>query len=70
MTFGTYLKDARLDRGMTLEDFSTLSKISKVSLSLYENDKKIPGRYGLLRLAEALKVEYITLREIIKNQGR
>jgi transcriptional regulator with XRE-family HTH domain len=68
MTFGNYLKNARLDRGMTLEDFSTHSGISKVSLSLYENGKKIPGRYGLTRLAKALEVEFITLREIIKNQ--
>jgi transcriptional regulator with XRE-family HTH domain len=68
MTFGSYLKNARLDLGMTLEQFAVHSRISKTSLSLYENGKKTPGRFGLTRLAQALKVEYITLREIIKNQ--
>ena len=68
MTFGEYLKNARLDRGMTLEQFAKHSSISKVSLSLYENGKKIPGRFGLTRLATALGVEFLALREIIKNQ--
>jgi transcriptional regulator with XRE-family HTH domain len=68
MTFGDYLKNARLDKGMTLDEFSAHAGISKTSLSLYENGKKIPGRYGLIRLSKALEVEYIALREVIKNQ--
>jgi transcriptional regulator with XRE-family HTH domain len=68
MTFGDYLKNARLDKGMTLEQFAKHSGVSKTSLSLYENGKKIPGRFGLTRLAAALQVEYITLREVIKSQ--
>jgi Zn-dependent peptidase ImmA (M78 family)/transcriptional regulator with XRE-family HTH domain len=55
--FSKKLFTARKLAGLTLEDLSTITQISKQTLSKYENELVTPNGDSLMRLCEALKVK-------------
>lgn len=55
--FARRLKEIRDERGMTLDDLSSATGISKSLLSMYENgQRKIPGSDKLFSLGKELNV--------------
>ncbi|MDO4419261.1 MAG: XRE family transcriptional regulator [Ruminococcus sp.] len=55
---GERLKVARLFRGMTLTELSTITGISKQSISLYENDKNKPDYEKISLISSALHIPH------------
>lgn len=66
--FGKWLREQRLDRGMTLLQFSEECGLSYVTLSNIENGKVNAGIRVLKKLAVALDKDYIELRNVVKNE--
>lgn len=66
---GERLKNARLFRGKTLTDLSSLTDISKQSLSLYENNKNKPDYPKIELIASALNFppEFFLQEDICKT---
>lgn len=66
---GERLKNARLFRGKTLTDLSSLTDISKQSLSLYENNKNKPDYPKIELIASALNFppEFFLQKDICKT---
>jgi transcriptional regulator with XRE-family HTH domain len=60
-SIGEYLKAAREDKGLTLEQASDLSGISKSHLSRLESSERQPSVAALLALSDALGVSVGTL---------
>lgn len=54
MTLGTELKKYRIVNCLTLDELSKKSGISRVSLCLYESDKKKPRLSNIKKLARIL----------------
>jgi transcriptional regulator with XRE-family HTH domain len=67
MTFGKWMRNERLDRDMTIRQFSQLIQLSTVTICKLEGDKYEPGRYALRKLGEGLGKTYIEMREILKT---
>ena len=65
-SFGRWLRNERLDRDMTIRQFSTLVQLSTVTICKLEGDKYEPGRYALKKIAEGLKMTYQQVREVVK----
>lgn len=62
--FGLYLKDLRLEKGLTIKALSSLSEVSIAYLSQLENGKRgIPSKEILEKLSIHLEVECETLLE-------
>lgn len=61
MTFKTALKSLRTGRGLTQEQLSALTGISKSAISMYENGKRFPDEPTLELLADFFNVDMNTL---------
>lgn len=55
-TFANNIRRLRIEKGWTQAELARKAKISKSSLSNYENEKQLPGIYKVYRIAEALDV--------------
>ena len=67
-TFGTWLREQRYDRGLTLKEFAKDLGISYVTLSNVELGKRTPGINALKKISASLEVDYIDLRKILKGE--
>lgn len=67
-TFGDWLREQRLDRGMTIGQFAEVCRLSYVTLSNIERDKYKAGIYATKQIANALNMHYIDLRNVIKER--
>lgn len=56
-TFGTRMREARKNKGFTLEDLSEKLNTTKATLSRYENDKRFPDIYVAKEIADALEID-------------
>ncbi len=54
--FANNIRRLRIEKGWTQAELARKAKISKSSLSNYENEKQLPGIYKVYRIAEALEV--------------
>ena len=54
--FANNIRRLRIEKGWTQAEIARKAKISKSSLSNYENEKQLPGIYKVYRIAEALEV--------------
>ena len=55
---GMRLRNARLYRGLTVEELANKVKVTKQAISLYENDKNSPSFEKIIVLAQSLKFPY------------
>lgn len=55
---GMRLRNARLYRGLTVEELANKVKVTKQAISLYENDKNSPSFEKIIALAQSLKFPY------------
>lgn len=67
-SFGNWLRDKRLDHGLTMTEFADKVGVSYVTLSNVELGKVTPGINFLTKLSEYLEMEYIDLRKILKGE--
>lgn len=67
--FGLWLRDKRLDKGLTMEEFSKLCELSYVTISNIELGKVLPGISATKKIADVLEMEYVDLRLQIKARG-
>lgn len=67
-TFGLWLREKRIDMGMTINDFAKVCNLSYVTISNLERGRKKAGIYATKKIANALQVEYLELRNIMKTQ--
>lgn len=66
-TLGTLIKKVRKEKGLTLEQTSKLSDISRSYLSQIESNKKNPSAVYLRRLSDILDIPYSVLTKHTKN---
>lgn len=58
MSFGDFLKNTRLDRGLSQDELANLSNMTRAYISKVERSKENPpSEELLLRLAEALQID-------------
>lgn len=55
-TIGEYMREAREDAEMSVDDLSDLSGVSYRSIQSYEYGHAYPGIKNLIKLADALKM--------------
>ena len=67
MTFGEWLRDKRLDKGETMQEFAQACDLSYVSISNIELGKKKPGMNALRKIAAHINMEYVEVRQIMKD---
>lgn len=67
MTFGQYLKEARLNKNKTQIEFAKRIGIGQDYLSLLENDKVKPGIQTMGKIAKELEVEVKFLRSLLNE---
>lgn len=68
ITFGDWLREQRIDRGMTINEFAKVCKLSYVTLSNIERSKARAGIYATKQIANALNMHYIDLRNVMKEK--
>ena len=66
--FGNWLREKRLDSGMTLMELSEVLDISYVTLSNLELNKYKPSISVLRRIAEQFDTDVGDIRRIIKGE--
>jgi len=54
--FGTNLKTARTDSGLTQEELSFRAEIHRTQITIYETGKRLPVVFSLLKLSAACGV--------------
>ena len=67
MTFGEWLREKRLDLGETMQEFADACDLSYVSVSNIELDKKKAGMNALRKIAEHIGMEYVEVRQVMKD---
>ena len=67
-TFGTWLREQRQDRGMTLVQFSKAVGLSYVSVCRIELGKTVAGPSALRKFANYLDVPFVDLRRMMKGE--
>lgn len=65
--FGEWLREQRLDRGYTLQEFAKKCGLSYVTISGIELGKTKAGINATKKIAAGLEIEYIELRNVIKQ---
>lgn len=66
--FGEYIRDARLRRGLTIEELSDKARVSASLISMIENGKRgIPKPTTLRHLAEVLGLELKELFDVVEK---
>lgn len=60
-SFGTKLRDHRKKQGMTVQALADTCGISHTYISLIENDKRLPGKKNLPKLAAALNLKTVVI---------
>ena len=68
ITFGDWLREQRIDRGMTINEFAKVCRLSYVTLSNIERSKVKAGIFATKQIANALNMHYIDLRNVIKEK--
>lgn len=61
-----YLREKRLERGMSMKELAKKSGVSKGTISKIENKEMIPGLKVIARLCLAMKLELNELVDIHK----
>jgi len=64
--FGRFVRDKRLDANLSIQQLSEMTKLSRVTLSLIENGHTLGGRLAMNKIANALGLTYLDLREQVK----
>lgn len=67
-TFGEWLREQRIDRGMTIEQFAKICSLSYVTLSNIERSRCKAGIFATKQIANALNMQYVDLRNIMKEK--
>jgi transcriptional regulator with XRE-family HTH domain len=69
LDFGLWLREQRLNRALTLEEFASRCDLSYVTISNIELGKVLPGISAIKKIAKMLELEYIDLRALVKKNG-
>lgn len=65
--FGNFIREKRLDNNLSILELSKRANLSRVTISLIENGHKTGGRKAIDKLATALGMNYIELRQVMKR---
>lgn len=65
--FAKWLKEKRLDLGLTQQELAQEMRVSNVLIALLETGKRVPGIKALNKIARYFKVDVVFLREMIKE---
>lgn len=60
----SYLRESRIEQGLSIQELSTLSGISASHISRIERGKRKPSPHTLKKIAPYLRVDYIQLLKI------
>lgn len=67
-TIGSILKARRIEKGINIKTLSTLTGISVVMISKYENSKYLPSAKMLGKLCNVLELDYDALYEKLMSE--
>lgn len=67
-TFKSWIKDVRLNAGLTQREFATKTKITYVSICFFESGKRIPAIQSVNKLSKFTGVGVKEIRDMIKHQ--
>jgi ribosome-binding protein aMBF1 (putative translation factor) len=65
--FGDFIREKRLDNNLSILELSKRANLSRVTISLIENGHIKGGRKAIDRIATALGMTYIELRQVMKR---
>lgn len=69
-TFGDWLREQRMDKGLTITNFAKLCKLSYVTISNIERNRTKAGIMATRQIANALNMQYVDLRNIMKEKEK
>jgi transcriptional regulator with XRE-family HTH domain len=66
--FSGWIKDVRLNAGLTQREFAKRTKITYVSICFFESGKRVPAIQSVNKLAKFTNVSVKEIRDMIKYQ--
>ena len=60
--FGKWLKDQRLNLGLTQRELGNLIGLTNITINKFENGESLPGLYALKKLSDFFGVSIYELR--------
>jgi len=68
MTFGEHIREERKKNTLSTEAFAKLCGVSRSYITLIENNKRLPGKKNIPKIAEALQLKtYIVINWYLED---
>ena len=65
--FGKWLKEQRLNLGLTQKELANLLGLTEESINYFENDKRTPGLCALKKLSDFFGISIYELRKLMEE---
>lgn len=66
--FGKWLKDQRLNLGLTQRELGNLTGLTNITINQFESGERLPGLHALKRLSDFFGVSIYELRQKMEEK--